>query len=175
MMKSVRAFLTACFMSAMLPAVSYGAIAPPNHTVSVIEEEREDSIEMIEGEPIVDDSGNVTVTVFVADDVAFPVTMLMKGCEGRLSLTITYDGQSIKMKPGTYRLTKVTDGNGKRLDSSASFTIPEEGGEVYFDFHKPDDADGSTVKQFLLSNLLFVPMALFLYACCRWYETNFLH
>ena len=49
------------------------------------------------------------------------------------------------------------------------------GGQVYLDFHKPDHGGGSAVKQFILSNLLFIPIALFLYACYRWYETCFLH
>ena len=56
---------------------------------------------MIEEESVSDDSGNVTVITSVADDVFLPVTMILKGSEGRLSLTITYDGQSVKMKPGT--------------------------------------------------------------------------
>ena len=50
-------------------------------------------------------------------------------------------------------------GNGKKLDAGAALTIPEMG----------------AVKQFILSNLLFIPIALFLYACYRWYETCFLH
>ncbi len=69
---------------------------------------------MIEEEPVSDDSGNVTVTMSVADDVSLPVTMVLKGSEGRLSLTVTYDGQSVKMKSGTYRVTKATDGNGEK-------------------------------------------------------------
>ena len=56
---------------------------------------------MIEEESVSDDSGNVTVIMSVADDVSLPVTMILKGPEGRLSLTVTYDGQSVKMKPGT--------------------------------------------------------------------------
>ena len=66
-------------------------------------------------------------------------------------------------------------GNGKKLDAGAALTIPEMGGQVYLDFHKPDHGGGSAVKQFILSNLLFIPIALFLYACYRWYETCFLH
>ena len=54
---------------------------------------------MIEEESVSDDSVNVTLITSVADDVFLPVTMILKGSEGRLSLTITYDGQSVKMKP----------------------------------------------------------------------------
>ena len=86
---------------------------------------------MIEEESVSDDSGNVTVTMSVADDVFLPVTMILKGSEGRLSLTVTYDEQLVKMKPGTYRVIKATDGNGEKLDSGAVLTILERGGEVY--------------------------------------------
>ena len=89
---------------------------------------------MIEEESVSDDSGNVTVITSVADDVFLPVTMILKGSEGRLSLTITYDGQSVKMKP-------------EKLDSGAVLTIPDRGGEIYFDFHKPEDAAGEEQYQ----------------------------
>lgn len=102
---------------------------------------------MIEEESVSDDSGNVTVTMSVADDVSLPVTMILKGSEGRLSLTVTYDGQSVKMKSGTYRVTKATDGNGEKLDSGAVLTIPDRVGEIYFDFHKPEDAAGEEQYQ----------------------------
>ncbi len=175
MIKAARIFLSACFMAVMVPAASYGAAASPGNAAYAAEDRREDSIMMIEEEPVSDDSGNVTVIMSVADDVSLPVTMILKGPEGRLSLTVTYDGQSVKMKPGTYRLTKATDGNGEKLDSGAVLTIPERGGEVYLDFHKPDDGGGSPGKEFILSNLQFIPIALFLYACYRWYKTYFLH
>ena len=157
MIKSVRIFLSACFMAVMFPAASYGAAAFPDSIIHTAEDGEEDRIMLIEEEPVL------------------PVTMILKGREGRLSLTVTYDGQGVNIKPGTYRLTRVTDGNGKKLDAGAALTIPEMGGQVYLDFHKPDHGGGSAVKQFILSNLLFIPIALFLYACYRWYETCFLH
>ena len=175
MIKAARIFLSVCFMAVMLSEASYGAVVSPGNTAYAAEDRREDSIMMIEEEPVSDDSGNVTVTMSVADDVFFPVTMVLKDPEGRLSLTVTYDGQSVKMKPGTYRVTKATDGNGEKMDSGAVLTIPERGGKVYFDFHKPDDGAGSPGKEFILSNLQFIPIALFLYACYRWYKTYFLH
>ena len=184
MIKSVRIFISACFMAVMLPAASYGAAAfpdsygttvSPDSMINTAEGGKEDSIMMVEEESVPDDSGNMTVTMSVADDVILPVTMILKGSEGRLSLTVTYDGQSVNMKSGTYRVTKATDGNGEKLDSGAVLTIPERGGEVYFDFHKPDDGAGSPGKEFILSNLQFIPIALFLYACYRWYKTYFLH
>ena len=175
MIKSVRIFLSACFMAVMLPAASYGAAAFPDSIIHTAEGGKEDSIMMVEEESVPDDSGNMTVTMSVADDVILPVTMILKGREGRLSLTVTYNGQGVNIKPGVYWLTRVTDGNGKKLDAGAALTIPEMGGQVYLDFHKPDHGGGSALKQFILSNLLFIPIALFLYACYRWYETCFLH
>ena len=184
MIKSVRIFISACFMAVMLPAASYGAAAfpgsygatgSPSSMINTAEDGKKDSIMMVEEEPVPDDSGNVTAAMSVADDVVLPVTMILKGREGRLSLTVTYNGQGVNIKPGTYRLTRVTDGNGKKLNAGAALTIPEMGGQVYLDFHKPDHGGGSAVKQFILSNLLFIPIALFLYACYRWYETCFLH
>lgn len=146
MIKAARIFLSACFMAVIVPAASHGAAASPGNAVHATEEWKDDNIMMIEEEPVSDDSGNVTVTMSVADDVSLPVTMVLKGSEGRLSLTVTYDGQSVKMKSGTYRVTKATDGNGEKLDSGAVLTIPERGGEVYLDFHKPDDGGGSPGK-----------------------------
>lgn len=175
MIKAARIFLSACFMAVMVPAASYGAAASPGNAAHAAEDKGEDSIMMIEEELLSDDSEDVTVTMSVADVVSLPVTMVLKGSEGKLSLAVTYDGQSVKMKPGTYRVTKATDGNGEKLDSGAVLTIPERGGEVYLDFHKPDDGGGSPGKEFILSNLQFIPIALFLYACYRWYKTYFLH
>lgn len=184
MIKSVRIFLSACFMAVMVPAASYGAAAfsdsygatvSPGSMNNTAEDGKEDSIMMVEEESVPDDSGNVTVTMSVADGVILPVTIILKGREGRLSLTVTYNGQEINIKPGTYRMTRGTDGNGKKLDAGAALTIPEMGGQVYLDFRKPGHGGGSALKQFILSNLLFIPIALFLYACYRWYETCFLH
>lgn len=55
----------------------------------------------------------------------------------KMSFTISRNGQLLKMKLGAYRLTKVTDGNGRRLPSGAKLFIPEESGRIYFDFNKP--------------------------------------
>ena len=140
MIKSVRIFLSACFTAVMLPAAGYGAAAfpdsygatgSPGSMINTAEDGKEDSIMMVEEEPVPDDSGNVTAAMSVADDVVLPVTMILKGREGRLSLTVTYDGQGVNIKPGTYRLTRVTDGNGKKMDAGAALTIPEMGGQVY--------------------------------------------
>ena len=44
-------------------------------------------------------------------------------------------------------MNKATDGNGEKLDSGAVLTIPDRGGEIYFDFHKPEDAAGEEQYQ----------------------------
>lgn len=74
-----------------------------------------------------------------------------------------YQGQQIRIKPGTYRLTSVVDGNGKKLDDGARLTIPEENGNVYLDFKKPDGTDDNMFLQFLRSNFLFIPIAGLIY------------
>mgnify|MGYP000028405815 FL=1 len=110
-----------------------------------------------------DEEGYVTMTMRTADDVALPVKITMKKNDEETTMSITYQGQQIRIKPGTYRLTSVVDGNGKKLDDGARLTIPEENGNVYLDFKKPDGTDDNMFLQFLRSNFLFIPIAGLIY------------
>lgn len=150
-----------------LPALAAGmpAAAPRGHPEALSSsasrqkaapDNGEDNIIMIETEPAIDHEGNVTMTLETADDVTLPVTITMKGSDGKLSFTISRNGQLLKMKPGAYRLTKVTDGNGKRLPSGAKLFIPEESGRIYFDFNKPKSGLGFQWTDIVKANAVFL-------------------
>lgn len=127
------------------------------------DDEKEDMIDILTPDNGPDEEGYVTMTMRTADDVALPVKITMKKNDEETTMSITYQGQQIRIKPGTYRLTSVVDGNGKKLDDGARLTIPEENGNVYLDFKKPDGTDDNMFLQFLRSNFLFIPIAGLIY------------
>lgn len=128
--------------------------------------EPEDSIALIETKSAIDADGNVAMTVNTADDLILPVTMMMRGAEGTISMTVSRSGQQIKIKPDTYSITKAVDGTGRKLPSGAELTIPEEGGIVYLDFNKPD-SDETTLTDFIKSNSVFLLIAFLLFLFYR--------
>lgn len=130
--------------------------------------EPEDSITLIETESAIDADGNVTMTVETADTLVLPVTMTMKGSDGLFSMTVSRNGQQIKIKPDTYDITKAVDGNGKKLPSGAGLSIPKEGGVIYLDFTKPGSGE-NTLIAFLRTNCLFLMVALVLALVYRKY------
>lgn len=111
-----------------------------------------------------DAEGYVTMTFSVAEDVTLPVELTMKNKGDLTTLTVSYQDQQIRIKPGAYTITKAIDGNGKKLDTGANLTIPEENGNVYLDFHKPKSSDNMFLR-FINTNIIFVPLALIIYGC----------
>lgn len=132
------------------------------------DDEKEDMIDILTPDNGPDEEGYVTMTMRTADDVALPVKITMKKNDEETTMSITYQGQQIRIKPGTYRLTSVVDGNGKKLDDGARLTIPEENGNVYLDFKKPEGTDDNMFLQFLKSNFLFIPIAGLIYLLYRY-------
>ncbi len=124
---------------------------------------KEDMIDILTPDNGPDEEGYVTMAMRTANDVVLPVKITMKKNDEETTLSVAYQGQQIRIKPGTYRLTSVVDGNGKKLDDGARLTIPEENGNVYLDFKKPDGMDDNMFLQFLRSNFLFIPIAGLIY------------
>ena len=124
---------------------------------------KEDMIDILTPDNGPDEEGYVTMAMRTADDVVLPVKITMKKNDEETTMSVAYQGQQIRIKPGTYRLTSVVDGNGKKLDDGARLTIPEENGNVYLDFKKPDGTDDNMFLQFLRSNFLFIPIAGLIY------------
>lgn len=122
-------------------------------------EEDDDMISVVNQENGPDEEGYVSMTVQVADDVTLPVSITMKQKDEETKMSITYQGQQIRIKPGTYKLTSVVDGNGKKLDDGARLTIPEENGNIYLDFNKPDDGKTNLFLEFIKTNFFFIPVA----------------
>lgn len=121
--------------------------------------DKTDAIEILESDNGPDAEGFVTMTFSVADDVTLPVTIAMSNKGETSNATVTYNDQEFRIKPGTYTISKVIDGNGKALDDGAKLTIPEENGSVYLDFNKPESEESNMFLDFLTANLLFIPIA----------------
>ena len=131
------------------------------------------NITLIEPESALDADGKVTLTMFTAENVVLPVTVTMKGTEGSVEFTVQENGQQLKMKPDTYTLTKVIDGEGEKLDDGATLEITDEGGYVYLDFTAPEET-GFQLSEFIISNLIFVPFLLLLYGGFRWFKKHYI-
>lgn len=172
-------FLSLCHISSIptlaadMPPPAPGS-EPQTASASFSQEEathgrEEDRIVLIETEPATDEEGNVTMTLETAEDIILPVTITMKGSGEKLSFTISRNGQFLKMKPGSYRLTKVIDGNGKKLPSGASLSIPKESGRIYFDFNKPKDNLKFQWSDMVKANALFLLITAACYYLYRHY------
>lgn len=158
-------------------AVDVQQQAETEETVAIqdAETETEDeggNITLIEPESALDEDGNVTLTMFTAENVILPVTVTMKGTEGSVEFTVQENGQQLKMKPDTYTLTKVVDGTGEKLDDGATLEITNEGGYVYLDFTAPEET-GFQLSEFIISNLIFIPFLLLLYGGFRWFKKHY--
>lgn len=164
-----------CIFSIPALALEKAPSAPRGHPQAVSssqqKEERgqdgDDSIMIVETDPAIDKEGNVTMTLETAQDVTLPVTITMKGAEGKLSFTISRNGQLLKMKPGSYRLTKIIDGNGKKLPSGARLLVPEESGHIYFDFNKPKGSQTIPWTAVATANAMFLLIAAICYCLYR--------
>ena len=135
-----------------------------------LSENNEDMISIVETQSGVDADGFVTMNISVAENVTLPVTVTMKSEEGTFSFTVAYQEQPVKLKPGNYHLTKVVDGSNQELDNGANLSIPEENGEVYLDFTKPEEKkEESLFSKFIATNLIFIPIAGALWLLYQWW------
>lgn len=128
-----------------------------------------DLISVIESESGVDADGFVRMNISAAENVTLPVTVTMKDKSGAFSFTVSYQNQPVKIKPGSYHITKVVDGENKELANGANLVIPEENGEVYLDFTKPAEENNSLFSQFAITNLFFLPIAFLLFLAYKWW------
>ncbi len=136
----------------------------------VMQENNEDMISIVETQSGVDADGFVTMNISVAENVTLPVTVTMKSEEGTFSFTVAYQEQPVKLKPGNYHLIKVVDGSNRELDNGANLSIPEENGEVYLDFTKPEEKkEESLFSKFIATNLIFIPIAGALWLLYQWW------
>ncbi len=146
------------------------AVSETETVDEVTQENDEDMISMVETQSGVDADGFVTMNISVAENVTLPVTVTMKSEDGTFSFTVTYQEQPVKLKPGNYHLTKVVDGSGQELDNGANLSIPEENGEVYLDFRKPEEEkEESLFSKFIATNLIFIPIAGALWLLYQWW------
>ena len=109
-----------------------------------------------------DEEGYVTMTVTTADDVVLPVEITMKNKGDTTTMTVSYQEQQIRIKPGNYTITKVVDGNKKKLDKGATLNVPEENGAIYLDFKKPKEEKDHLFLDFFFSNIIFIPIGVVL-------------
>ena len=134
-------------------------------------EEEKAAIEKIEEETL-DADGNTTIDVSVSDAVTLPLELTLKGGTQTLRFSITYNGQVFRVCPGTYEVAKAVGGDGKKLSSGATLTIPEEGGKVYLDFTKPKTIFDGQLRNFLVVNALFLLFAFVAGRVFAWYRKS---
>lgn len=137
----------------------------------VDESETEPVIEKIET-PVIDDNGNTSIDVSVAENVSLPLTLTMKGAEQTLKFEIKYNGQVFKVAPGTYTVEQAIGGDGSKYETGASLTIPDEGGAVYLDFTKPKTIFDGQWKNLVIVNLVFAVIAIIAYRVFVWYKKS---
>lgn len=125
---------------------------------------------MIERLSLLDEEGNVSLTITTTEDVALPVAVTMKGRTGSIQFNLNRNGQVIKIPPDDYQITKVIDGNSKKLDDGAYLSIVEESSHVFLDFTNPNKTN--TLLEFVIHNILFIPALIIMYVCFRIYKKN---
>lgn len=186
-MKKTIKILAAAICITMFAAVPIYAGIPINQSIAVsaimvknfatvlaetgsMESESPESDDMIQTLPSFDAEGNVSLTVTTTEDVVLPVTVTMKGGEGSIKFVLNRNGQVIKIPPNNYRLTKVIDGNGKKLDNGSFLSITEESSNVFLNFTNPNKS--KTLWKFVLHNIFFIPVLFLMYAGFRIYKKN---
>lgn len=133
----------------------------------------EDRITLVEKGTGLDEEGNVTLSIYTAENIILPVTVEMRGTNEIVEFTVREQGQQLKMKPGSYILTHVVDGNSQKLADGANLEITDEGGYVYLDFTVPEET-GFQMSEFILSNLLFIPFLFLLYTGFHWFKNRYI-
>ena len=106
-----------------------------------------------------DADGRRDVEVIFPEDAVFPYKITMTGSEGDVSFTIDYNNQHLLVKPGTYKIKSVRDGNNKKKDSGASLVITQDTDGVELDFTNPNAIEGFSLIGFISSNVGFIVLA----------------
>mgnify|MGYP004459595959 FL=1 len=122
-------------------------------------ETEEDAIQIVEDHPL-DEEGRMTVETQFPDDATFPYQITLSGSDGEVDFKIDYNGQQLLIKPGTYKVKSVRDGNNKKLSKGARLVITRDTDAIYLDFNDPDaDNDGFNMTSFLIANIGFLFIA----------------
>lgn len=134
---------------------------------------QEPMIERIEETSPLDENGFTTITVNVSEKAELPMSITLKGKEGKTNLSVSKNGLQYKIKPGTYKVKKAVSESGKHYDTGAYLTIQEKGGNVFLDFTKPEGAgDGLTAKNVLLTNVIFLILGYLAVKGFLWYREH---
>ena len=138
---------------------------------STLETTSEDTITTTEGNEEVsgihiiedhqlDEEGRAAIETQFPEDAVFPYQITLSGGEGEVDFTIEYNGQQLLIKPGTYQVKSVRDGNNKKLTKGARLVITEDTDAIYLDFNNPNANDNkSDIISFLITNLVFLLLA----------------
>lgn len=107
-----------------------------------------------------DEEGRATIETQFPEDAVFPYQITLSGGEGEVDFTIEYNGQQLLIKPGTYRVKSVRDGNNKKLTKGARLVITEDTDAVYLDFNNPNTNNNKfSIISFLITNITFLLIA----------------
>lgn len=122
-------------------------------------ETEEDAIQIVEDHPL-DEEGRMTVETQFPDDATFPYQITLSGSDGEVNFKIDYNGQQLLIKPGTYKVKSVRDGNNNKLSKGARLVITKDTDAIYLDFNDPDaKSDGFDMTSFLITNMGFLILA----------------
>lgn len=136
-----------------LETISEETIAPTENNEEV------SGIHIIEDHQL-DEEGRATIETQFPEDAVFPYQITLSGGEGEVDFTIEYNGQRLLIKPGTYQVKSVRDGNNKKLTKGARLVITEDTDAIYLDFNNPNANDNkSDIISFLITNLVFLLLA----------------
>lgn len=122
-------------------------------------ETEEDDIQIVEDHPL-DEEGRMTVETQFPDSAVFPYQITLSGSDGEVDFKIDYNGQQLLIKPGTYKVKSVRDGNNNKLSKGARLVITKDTDAIYLDFNDPDaKSDGFDMTSFLITNVGFLILA----------------
>ena len=120
----------------------------------------------------VDEDVNVVVDVELAEGLATPLNVILSRDSVNYQFTVNKSGDPLKLKPGTYKVTKVIDGNGHKLDKGAKLIIDEETEGLYLDFTDPNKDEKFAVSKLVVKNILFIPFFLICAAFARFVASH---
>lgn len=136
-----------------LETTSEEAIAPTENNEEV------SGIHIIEDHQL-DEEGRAAIETQFPENAVFPYQITLSGGEGEVDFTIEYNGQQLLIKPGTYKVKSVRDGNNKKLTKGARLVITEDTDAIYLDFNNPNaNNNKSDIISFLITNLVFLLLA----------------
>lgn len=119
--------------------------------------ETDDTEDLIHEASRLDENGNVTIDVYLKEGTTTPLNITLAKDGTDFSFTVNNSGDPLKIKPGTYKVEKVVDGNGKKLDSGAMLSVEEDTEGVYLDFEDPNKDSKMSLRRFIVRNIMFIP------------------